>query len=170
MGSALMTPLPSVQVPFTQYIGGSGTGSLSNHRSWGGPPVQCHGPVGGSPYPVPGLGAPLSSLRQWPTSDGRTEILKTLHSLSSIGNRHSRHKHVFSKSRICSHRVSIRGNWKKSIFACFFCVENDGGGPEGDRHSRHRGGKTIFVCLNGDIFIPLHSERLHLHPLLIYSC
>ena len=33
----------------------------------------------------------------------------------------------FSKSRICPHRVSIRGNWKKSIFACFFCVENDGG-------------------------------------------
>ena len=27
----------------------------------------------------------------------------------------------------------------------------------------------MFVCSNGDIFIPLHSERLHLHPLLVYS-
>ena len=25
------------------------------------------------------------------------------------------------------------------------------------------------VCTNGDFFIPLHSERLHLHPLLVYS-
>ena len=25
------------------------------------------------------------------------------------------------------------------------------------------------VCTNGDFFIPLHSECLHLHPLLVYS-
>ena len=59
----------------------------------------------------------------------------------------------------------------KSRFLPVFSVSRmtGGGGPEGDRHSRHRGGKKIFVCSNGDIFIPLHSERLHLHPLLVYS-
>ena len=115
-----------MQVPFTQYIGGSGGGSLSNHRSWGGPPVQSKVQLEGPPIQSQVQGPPVQS-QAMAHLCGQTEILKTLPSLSSIGNRHSRHKHVFSKSRICPHRVSIRGNWKKSIFACFFCVENDGG-------------------------------------------